>query len=184
MHTKRGKAVHNYFLFNHPFFSTSADKNLKWIPFATVFLLDVFGVKTRSGWKKQIILTGLTEATRYFIADSLKKLVREHRPAPYTGNHSFPSGHTSSSFAGAEFMHTELKNAIPVLSCAGYLGATATAVIRVMKNRHWIKDVVAGAAIGILSARLAYFVVKKITGDKHTKKTTGVHPEATEEITQ
>ena len=58
-------------------------------------------------------------------------------------------------------MQKELKTSIPILSCAGYLGATATGVIRIYKNRHWLRDIVAGAAIGILSAKLAYLLVER-----------------------
>jgi membrane-associated phospholipid phosphatase len=32
-----------------------------------------------------------------------------------------------------------------------------------MKNRHWLQDVVAGAAIGIISTKLAYALVNKLT---------------------
>jgi membrane-associated phospholipid phosphatase len=175
-----GKYIHKYFLLNHPFFKTSADKHLKWIPFATVFLGDLFGVKTKSGWKEQVLIAGAAEAIRYAIADNLKKLTHEHRPAPYLGNHSFPSGHAASSFAGAEFMHIEFKRSLPFLSSFGYVGATATAAIRLMKNRHWLRDVVAGAAIGVLSVRLAYFLVNKLTrsNEKNFEK---INPETFEE---
>jgi membrane-associated phospholipid phosphatase len=178
-----GRHIHRYFLLNHPFFKTSADDHLKWIPFATVFFLDVFGVKTKSGWKSELAIAGIAETTRYIIADSLKKLTHEHRPAPYIGNHSFPSGHTSSSFAGAEFMHMELKNSLPAISCAGYVGATATAIIRLMKNRHWLRDVVAGAIIGITSVKLTYFLVDKLNRKKE-KKISKLNPETSEEIMQ
>ena len=178
-----GRYIHRYALLSHPFFKTSADKHLKWIPFATVFFLDVFGVKTKSGWKKQLVIAGIAETARYIIADSLKKLTHEHRPAPYIGNHSFPSGHTSSSFAGAEFMHMELKNSLPALSFAGYIGATATAIIRLMKNRHWLGDVVAGAVVGIASVKLTYFLVDKMNRKKK-RNMTKPNPEASEEILQ
>jgi len=157
-----GKYVHRYFLFRHPFFNTSADDKLKWIPYAAVFFLDAFGFNAKSGWKQQLVTAGATEAIRYGIADSLKKIVHEHRPAPYMGRDSFPSGHASSSFAGAEFMHAELKDSMPVLSYAGYLGAALTAGIRVAKNRHWLIDVAAGAAVGILSAKLSYFLINRL----------------------
>jgi membrane-associated phospholipid phosphatase len=174
-----GKSIHKWVVSHHPTFDTAIDKHLKWIPFASAFMLDVFGVKTKSGWKKQVLIAGATEAIRYLLADNIKKITQERRPFPYSGKHSFPSGHTSSSFAGAEFLHTEFKNSIPILSCAGYLGATATAVIRVMKSRHWIKDVVGGAVIGIVSAKLAYFLVNKLS--RKRKKAAPVNPGVTEE---
>jgi membrane-associated phospholipid phosphatase len=169
------KHIHNFFLKkNEAIVDISADDRLRWIPFAVVFLLDAVGLQTRSSWKKQVLIAGATEAIRYLLSDNLKKLVNEHRPFPYSGHHSFPSGHTASSFAGAEFMHKELKNSLPFLSCAGYAAATAVAVIRVAKSRHWARDVVAGAAIGILSAKLAYYLF-----DRHTKGQTRGEADAT-----
>jgi len=157
-----GKYIHRYFLFNHPFFTTSADDYFKWMPYAAVFFLDVFGVGTKSGWKKQLLITGASEAIRYGVADSLKRTIDEHRPAPYVRENSFPSGHTSSSFAAAEFMHQELKESLPLLSCAGYFAATSTAAIRLMKNKHWLIDVVAGAVVGIAATKIAYYVINRL----------------------
>ena len=39
---------------------------------------------------------------------------------------------------------------------AGYGVATATGVMRILNNRHWISDVMSGAGIGILSTELGY----------------------------
>jgi membrane-associated phospholipid phosphatase len=39
-----------------------------------------------------------------------------------------------------------------------------------MKNRHWLQDVVAGAAIGIISTKLAYALVNKLTSADETAK--------------
>lgn len=172
------KHIHNFFLKkNEAIVHTSADDHLKWIPFATVFVLNVVGLKTRSSWKKQVLISGATEAIRYLLSDNLKRLINEDRPFPYSGHHSFPSGHTASSFAGAEFMHKELKSSLPLLSCAGYAAATVVAVIRVAKSRHWVRDVVAGAAVGILSAKLAYYLL-----DHHTKGQTSAEADATASI--
>jgi membrane-associated phospholipid phosphatase len=176
-----GKYIHRYSLLHHPFFQTSADNYLKWIPFVSVFFLDLFGMKTKSGWKKQVLMAGAIEAIRYCIADNLKKITHEHRPAPSVDHHSFPSGHTSSSFAGAEFMRIELKPSLPLLSCAGYLGATATAVIRLLKNRHWLADVVAGAVVGVLAAQLTYSLMNKIETRKRNKKNSDVDSHETAE---
>ncbi|HET9825706.1 MAG TPA: phosphatase PAP2 family protein [Chitinophagaceae bacterium] len=164
------KKLHRSVETKHPFFSTSVDFYLKWVPYATVFVLDLAGVKTRSGWKKQVLIAALTDGVRYLVTDNLKKIVHEHRPSPSLSNHSFPSGHTSSSFAGAEFMHKELKSSIPVLSCAGYIAGVANGTIRVYKSRHWLKDVVAGAVIGIVCAKLAYGLVNSFWRKKEHKQ--------------
>jgi len=169
MKTAVERSVHKYFLVNHPFFKTSADDLLKWMPFALLFLSDIFGTRTSSGWKKQVLIAGAAESFKYLISDNLKKLTHEHRPAPYTGNHSFPSGHTCTSFSTAEVLRSELKDSFPLLSYSGYLTATAVAAIRVMKNRHWLRDVVAGAAIGIISTKLAYALVNKLATRRSKK---------------
>lgn len=161
-----GRAIHRYFLVHTPFYQTKVDKEFKWMPTAAVGVLKILGVKTRSSWMKAILIASATEAIRYLIVDNLKKLTSNHRPFPYTGHHSFPSGDASASFAAAEFMHHELKNTLPILSCAGYGAGIVTSVIRLMKSRHWLKDVVAGAAIGILSAKLARLIFEKNNKEK------------------
>ena len=79
-----------------------------------------------------------------------------------------PSGHTATAFAGAELLRLEYKEVSPWYGFAGYVVATATGTLRVLNNRHWVSDVVAGAGFGILSARLSYLIFNSIK--KHTEK--------------
>jgi membrane-associated phospholipid phosphatase len=39
-----------------------------------------------------------------------------------------------------------------------------------MKNRHWLKDVVVGAAVGIISTKLAYALVNKLATSGRNRK--------------
>lgn len=171
------RRTHHYFLEHDLFLNTHFDRALRWLPYAGVFAAHLCGAKTRSGWCKQV-LTGTAIATvRYFVVDTIKNVSTERRPAPYSDKRSFPSGHTASSFASAQFMHQELKDAMPLFGCTGYLSGTVVAVLRVMKNRHWLKDVMAGAALGYLSAKLVSKAIErlysKIESRRNSTKTIG-----------
>ena len=82
----------------------------------------------------------------------LKYTVREKRPDS-DNTDSFPSGHTSSAFAGASFIQQRYGWKYSVLP---YVAAIYTGYSRVHSNRHHHIDVYAGAAIGMLSSW--YFV--------------------------
>ena len=83
---------------------------------------------------------------------ALKYTVREKRPDS-NNRDSFPSGHTASAFAGAGFIHQHYGFKYAVVP---YLLATYTGYSRVHSNKHFTRDVVAGAAIATLSSW--YFV--------------------------
>jgi membrane-associated phospholipid phosphatase len=85
----------------------------------------------------------VTEGVTY----GLKYTVNETRPNG--GSESFPSGHTSVSFCGAEFIR---KRYGWELGIPAYAAASFVAYSRVESNEHYPHDVIAGAAIGILSS--------------------------------
>jgi hypothetical protein len=67
---------------------------------------------------------------------------------------SFPSGHTSTVFALATTLSLELGDEAPWVPWVAYPVAAWTGVGRILDQRHWLTDVVAGAAVGIFSARV------------------------------
>jgi membrane-associated phospholipid phosphatase len=85
----------------------------------------------------------LTEGVTY----GLKYTVNETRPNG--SSQSFPSGHTSISFCGAEFIR---KRYGWELGIPAYAAASFVAYSRVESNQHWPHDVIAGASIGIVSS--------------------------------
>lgn len=82
----------------------------------------------------------------------LKLIINTDRPNG--GSFSFPSGHTSYAFTGAATFHKMLKTEHPFWSHSAYFISTATAIFRILRDKHWISDVFFGAGIGILSAEL------------------------------
>ena len=73
------------------------------------------------------------------------------RERPDGANHrSFPSGHASASFASATVLqrHYGWKAGIPA-----YAGAGLVAASRLNESRHYLSDVVFGAALGIMVGR-------------------------------
>ena len=137
--------------------TTSVDNYIQFIPAATVYALNIAGVKGKNNLKNEtvILLTslGITAATVF----TLKYATNETRPDG-SENNSFPSGHTAFAFAGAEFLMQEYKHKSIWYGIGGYAIATTTGVLRVYNNRHWLSDVVAGAGIGILSTKIAYWI--------------------------
>ena len=79
-----------------------------------------------------------------------KHWVHERRPDD-TDYKSFPSGHTATAFLGAELVREEYGNA---WGAGAYLIATGIGLQRIHADRHYAHDVLAGAAIGFLSARV------------------------------
>jgi membrane-associated phospholipid phosphatase len=149
-----------------PQFSTSIDNYLKWVPLYSIFVLDASGVQTKNDLKKQIRLVAASEAIQSLVTNPLKKVVKESRPGASLHHNSFPSGHAATSFAGAEILRIELKDNYPLMCYGGYAVAAATGILRLYKNKHWFSDVVAGALIGILSARLAYRIFSGKNGTR------------------
>lgn len=113
------------------------------------------GTKKRGDFVDRI----LCGATAYILmaatTNAIKYAVGEMRPDSNTRN-SFPSGHSANAFCGAELMRIEYGNWIGL---AGYAVAVTTGVMRMYNERHWWNDVIAGAGIGILCARAAYWLL-------------------------
>lgn len=74
-------------------------------------------------------------------------------------SNSFPSGHTATAFAIATFLTVYFKK--PALTITFFLCAALVGFSRVYLLQHFFEDVLTGAAIGILSTILTFYLVPK-----------------------
>lgn len=99
--------------------------------------------------RAQIVTQGLTQA--------IKHTVRRTRPDG-SSRTSFPSGHSSGTFATATVLQRRYgwNVGFPAYGIAGFVAAS-----RLSENKHYLSDVIFGAAVGILCGRTVTFSVGK-----------------------
>lgn len=132
------------------------DEYIQFLPAAAYLTVGFIpGLEHRYGFKERLLggVSAFVVATA--LTEGLKTAFHRQRPDG-SGNDSFPSGHTARAFTGAELMRIEYGN---LVGLAGYTCAIATGILRIHNNRHWWSDVLGGAAIGIISARIAYWLL-------------------------
>ena len=137
-------------------FKTSIDDYTQYFGPALTVGLKLGGYEGRSDWPRFAASAAMSYGIMAALVNGIKYTAKEMRPDGSTAN-SWPSGHTATSFVGATILHKEYGlTRSPWFSVAGYGVATATGVMRVLNNRHWVSDVLSGAGIGIMSTELAY----------------------------
>ena len=91
--------------------------------------------------RTQLLTQGVTQAIKYGVG----------RARPDGSSHaSFPSGHASGTFATATVFHRRYgwKAGLPAYGIASWVAAS-----RLSENKHFLSDVVFGAAIGLAAGR-------------------------------
>jgi hypothetical protein len=141
--------------------STHIDDYLQYAPVLATYGLEVFGIRGKNNFKDKTIILGTSYILMGITVNVLKRTTCELRPDNSKYN-SFPSGHTTTAFMSAEFMYQEYKDHSIWYGVSGYVIASTVGVLRMYNNRHWFTDVVAGAGIGILSTKAAYWLAPKI----------------------
>ena len=147
------------------FITSLGDGGFIWIA-ATIALL--IPKKTRKvGAMSAVALLGSLLINNHLI----KNLVQRPRPfvtftdikilIPTPSEFSFPSGHTSSSFAAASVFYRFLpkKAGIPAIVLAGLIGFS-----RLYVGVHYPTDVIAGMMMGIMLSYMAWFLVEFCAG--------------------
>ncbi len=154
------------------------DDYLRFLPSASHLLLGSVGVKSKHNFKERFLISATSHAAMLIMGYGSKYLIHEQRP-DLSNNHSFPSGHVALAFTGAELLRQEYGTAYGI---AGYTIATSVAFLRLYNNKHWFNDVLMGAGIGILSARIGYWLLPlnrklfKISNKKPQSSTVAVTP--------
>ena len=126
---------------------------------------EVSGFRVQDGhnWPRFIVNTGASVVVAFGVKTALKAMIKEERP-DHSDNQSFPSGHAAIAFAAARSIDKEFRKDCIWIPIAGYAAATAIGIERVASDRHHWYDVVAGAAIGVGSAELTWWLSDKMFG--------------------
>jgi len=151
----------------------SIDDFSQYAPMLSVYGLNLCGVKGKHNFVDRTVILATSALIMGTVTNGLKCTTKVMRPDGSSRN-SFPSGHTAMAFMGAEFLRMEYKDVSPWIGVAGYAVATGTGFFRMYNNRHWLTDVLAGAGIGILSTKAAYWIFpsiqKHLYGKNHKNK--------------
>lgn len=142
--------------------ATPVDDVIQYTPIAGLYILKLCGVRSKHDYLETTLLLTLAWMMSASAVQIGKHEFTVWRPDGSMSN-SFPSGHSATAFMGAELLRQEFKDTNPWIGYSGYAVAVATGALRVYHDRHWLTDVLAGAGIGILSTRVAYWIYPYVT---------------------
>ncbi len=148
-----------------PEYRNHVDDVTQFLPGLVMLGLKTAGVESRSSWSRMIASGALSAAIMGTVVESVKLTSNVERPDG-TDNHSFPSGHTATAFMTATMLSKEYGHISPWISIGSYSVATATGLMRVVNNKHWLSDVLTGAGVGIISTELGYWIADRIFRDR------------------
>jgi len=145
-----------------PAVRTTIDDQLRHVPAVTALGLSLAGVKGKHSTVNQALLFALTYTINNTLTSNLKDLTRVERPGGKGDFSSFPSQHATAAFSAARFLDREYGASSGWYRVGGYSVATGVAALRLIKGKHWLSDVLAGAGVGIASTELAYWVYPRV----------------------
>ena len=138
-------------------FRFTYDDYLQYSPAGLMVVMKACGYESMSSWPRLLVSDVLSVGIMATAVNGLKYTVQRPRPDG-SRNNSFPSGHTATAFMSATMLYKEYRWRSPWFSIGGYTIAAATGVSRILNNKHWMTDIAAGAAIGIGSVHLGYYL--------------------------
>lgn len=140
---------------------TTIDDYLQYLPALSVYAIDLMGTRPKHDVTDRTLVMAVSHAIMGLTVQTLKHTTTVPRPDG-SNTKSFPSGHTATAFVGAHILYKEYGNSSPWIGISGYMIAGATGALRIVNNKHWLSDVVAGAGIGIVSTEIAYLLLPKL----------------------
>ena len=156
-----------------PKFRNHTDDYMQFAPAAVMLGLKTAGVEGRSSWSRMLVSDAFSAMLMGGVVNTLKTTTHVTRPDG-SNEHSFPSGHTATAFMTATMLSKEYGHKSPWISIGAYTTATATGLMRMANNKHWLSDVLTGAGIGILTTELGYWIgdlIFKNKGINHSATT-------------
>ena len=148
-----------------PRFHRTLDNYTQIAPAAVMVGMKAAGVESRSSWGRMLLSDAFSVALMAGTVQGLKNATNVMRPDG-SDNHSFPSGHTATAFMTATMLNKEYGYKSPWIGVGAYSVATATGLMRMANNKHWLSDVLVGAGIGIMATEFGYWLADLIYQDK------------------
>lgn len=148
-----------------PRFHRTLDNYTQFAPAAVMVGMKAAGVESRSSWGRMLLSDAFSVALMAGTVQGLKNATNVMRPDG-SDNHSFPSGHTATAFMTATMLNKEYGYKSPWIGVGAYSVATATGLMRMANNKHWLSDVMVGAGIGIMATEFGYWLADLIYKDK------------------
>lgn len=138
------------------FKGSKIDDYLIYSPYVMLVGLNIAKVRCENDLINTALIITKAEIINIALTFSLKKLTSIERPNGTGEFNSWPSGHTSEAFLAATIVNREFRYKSKWIGRTAYALAGTVGLFRMLNERHWLSDVVAGAGIGILSANITY----------------------------
>ena len=135
---------------------TTVDSYIPYAPLALSLGLSASGVKGKHPFGEQLLLAVISMVAAQGTTTILKSIAKYPRPND-PESYSFPSGHTTRAFVSASLLHKEYGDRSVWYSIGGYSAATSVGALRVLRNEHWLADVLFGAGVGIGATEIVYW---------------------------
>lgn len=133
------------------------DNYTQYLSAAAVYGLNLAGVEGKHNFRDRTIILVTSQLISAAFVLPLKTITKEERPDK-SNFLSFPSGHTTNAFSTAYFLYYEYKDHNIWMALSGFPVAAFTGIYRMLNDKHWFGDVIAGMGFGILSTKMAYWL--------------------------